>query len=164
MRGHLVAVWMSFSRVCCRTPCRPTVTLPCRCHRCPGGSRAGRRVRLPPPWSGRPSGSSAKWRHTIELYSRRPFEQVSVEDIAGAADVSRALFYRYFSGPADLFGAASRVAIDDLIARLRAPREGTPEEQLRSGVALLDKNAFVTWMSGQLVAMLTATGQYYSPS
>jgi AcrR family transcriptional regulator len=176
----------------------------------------------------------------IELYSRRPFEQVSVEDIAEAADVSRALFYRYFSGPADLFGAASRVAIDSLVARLTAPRQGTPEEQLRAGVAeyidfveqhstafvavvrnssaisadtkglveevrlaivdviktgagltgpmplidltiwcwtaameeatlnwlrdpLLDKDALVTWMSGQLVAMLTATGQFLAP-
>jgi AcrR family transcriptional regulator len=173
----------------------------------------------------------------IELYSRRPFEQVSVEDIAEAADVSRALFYRYFSGPADVFGAASRAAIDVLIARLTTPRTGTPEEQLRSGVAeyidfveqhptafvavvrnssaisadtkglveevrlaiidvirtgagltgpmplvdltiwcwtaameeatlrwlrdpLLSKDALVTWMTGQLVAMLMATGKH----
>jgi AcrR family transcriptional regulator len=71
----------------------------------------------------------------IELYSRRPFEQVSVEDIAEAADVSRALFYRYFTSPADVFGAASRVAIDGLVERLNAPRDGTPEERLRGGVA-----------------------------
>jgi len=173
----------------------------------------------------------------IELYSRRPFEQVSVEDIAEAADVSRALFYRYFSGPADVFGVASRVAIDGLIARLTTPRVGTPEEQLRTGVAeyidfveqhptafvavvrnssaisaetgglveevrlviidvikagagltgpmplvdltiwcwtaameeatlwwlrdpLLSKDAFVSWMTGQLVAMLMATGKH----
>src|SRR5262245_50303855 len=70
-----------------------------------------------------------------ELYSRRPFEQVSVEDITEAADVSRALFYRYFSGPADVFAAASRVAIDDLVGRLTTPREGSPEERLRGGVA-----------------------------
>src|SRR5262245_26456160 len=70
-----------------------------------------------------------------ELYGHRPFEQVSVEDIAEAAGVSRALFYRYFTGPADIFAAAARVAIDDLIARLRAPRGGRPQEQLRAGIA-----------------------------
>jgi AcrR family transcriptional regulator len=71
----------------------------------------------------------------IDLYGHRPFEQVSVEDIAEAADVSRALFYRYFTGPADIFAAAARVAIDDLIARLHAPRGGKPVEQLRAGLA-----------------------------
>lgn len=71
----------------------------------------------------------------VGLYSRRPFEQVSVEDIAGAAGVSRALFYRYFTGPADIFAAASRAAIDGLIARLTARRTGTPEERLRAGIA-----------------------------
>ncbi|TDV46060.1 TetR/AcrR family transcriptional regulator [Actinophytocola oryzae] len=69
----------------------------------------------------------------IGLYSRRPFEQVSVDDIADAAQVSRALFYRYFNGPADLFAAASRFAVDGLLVRLRAPRDGTPE-RLRLGV------------------------------
>jgi AcrR family transcriptional regulator len=91
----------------------------------------GTRRRLPPEERRRQLIDAA-----IELYSRRPFEQVSVEDITEAADVSRALLYRYFTGPADLFAAASRVAVDELLARLAAPREGTPEERLRIGVAV----------------------------
>jgi AcrR family transcriptional regulator len=71
----------------------------------------------------------------IELYSQRPFEQVSVEDIAEAADVSRALFYRYFTSPGELFAAASRVAIDGLVARLTTPAEGPLDQRLRHGVA-----------------------------
>ncbi len=90
----------------------------------------GTRRRLPPEERRRLLIDAA-----IELYSRRPFEQVSVEDIAEAAAVSRALFYRYFTGPADIFAVASRVAIDGLIARLTAPRGGKPEEQLRAGIA-----------------------------
>jgi len=90
----------------------------------------GTRRRLPPEERRRLLIDAA-----IGLYSRRPFEQVSVEDIAEAAAVSRALFYRYFTGPADIFAVASRVAIDGLIARLTAPRGGKPEEQLRAGIA-----------------------------
>ncbi|WP_158240325.1 TetR/AcrR family transcriptional regulator [Mycobacterium hubeiense] len=70
----------------------------------------------------------------IELYSTRPYERVSVDDITEAADVSRALFYRYFENPAQLFAAASRVAIDGLIARLTAVPDGTPHEQARQNV------------------------------
>lgn len=67
----------------------------------------------------------------VELYGRRP---LSVDDITEAADVSRALFYRYFANPAELFATASRSAIDGLVGRLTAPREGTPDEQLRAGL------------------------------
>lgn len=70
----------------------------------------------------------------IELYSTRPYERVSVDDITEAADVSRALFYRYFENPAQLFAASSRVAIDGLLARLTALPEGSPLEQARQNV------------------------------
>ena len=70
----------------------------------------------------------------VELYSTRPYERVSVDDITEAADVSRALFYRYFDNPAQLFAAASRVAIDGLVARLTALPDGTAVEQARQNV------------------------------
>jgi AcrR family transcriptional regulator len=71
----------------------------------------------------------------IELYGRRPYEQVTVDDIVTAADVSRPLFYRYFSGPSEIYVAALRFAADGLIARFSAPAEGTLLEQLRSLIA-----------------------------
>ena len=71
----------------------------------------------------------------VELYSTQPYERVSVDDITEAADVSRALFYRYFENPAQLFAAASRVAIDGLILRMTALPEGTAVEQARQNVA-----------------------------
>src|SRR4051812_4655468 len=68
----------------------------------------------------------------IELYGSRPYEQVSIDDIVAAADVSRPLFYRYFSGPNEIYLAALRFAADGLIARFSAPAEGTLLDQLRS--------------------------------
>lgn len=68
----------------------------------------------------------------IELYGRRPYEQVSVDDIAAAADVSRALLYRYFSSPKEIYEAALRFAADGLIARFSTHHEGSLLDQLRS--------------------------------
>lgn len=70
----------------------------------------------------------------ITLFSTRAFDQVSIDDIAAEADVSRALFYRYFSSPHDVFLAATATAIDGLIARLTAPGEGSLIEQLRAAL------------------------------
>lgn len=67
----------------------------------------------------------------ISLYSARSVDQVSVDDITAAADVSRALFYRYFSSTEELFQAATATALDGLIARFRTVYEGSLVEQLR---------------------------------
>lgn len=54
----------------------------------------------------------------LALFARGPHHQVTPEDIAAEADVSRALFYRYFSSMEELYLAALDVAMDGLTARL----------------------------------------------
>src|SRR5258705_6445391 len=46
----------------------------------------------------------------LELYSRSPGHQVSIEDVADAAGASRALVYHYFGGKHGLYVAALRTA------------------------------------------------------
>ncbi|MEV4314273.1 TetR/AcrR family transcriptional regulator [Actinocrispum sp. NPDC049592] len=100
----------------------------------------------------------------IELYGRRPYEQVSIDDIAAAADVSRALLYRYFSSPAEIYLASLRFAADGLIARFAAPCEGTLLEQLRSLIgefiafAEAHETAFVALLRGGSVVATAETG------
>lgn len=96
----------------------------------------------------------------VELYSTHPYERVSVDDITEAADVSRALFYRYFENAAQLFAAASRVAIDGLILRMTTLPEGTAVEQARQNVA-----EFVTFADQHksAVTALLRNGSAISP-
>ncbi|WP_237774513.1 TetR/AcrR family transcriptional regulator [Actinosynnema sp. ALI-1.44] len=100
----------------------------------------------------------------IQLYGTRPYEQVSIDDIAAAADVSRALFYRYFSSPTEIYVAALRSAADSLIARFAAPAEGPLLDQLRSLIgefisfAETHAAAFVALLRGGSVVATAETG------
>jgi len=80
----------------------------------------------------------ARRRHIIEaalwLFARRPPQDVSIDDIAEQADVSRALVYRYFPSTEAIHAAALRAATDDLIGRFTLSREGTLLEQLTASV------------------------------
>ncbi|PVE10959.1 TetR/AcrR family transcriptional regulator [Streptomyces scopuliridis] len=60
----------------------------------------------------------------LELFSRRSPEDVSIDEIAAAAGISRPLVYHYFPGKQNLYEAAVRRAADDLATRFLEPREG----------------------------------------
>ncbi|GAB3645455.1 TetR/AcrR family transcriptional regulator [Streptomyces sparsus] len=60
----------------------------------------------------------------LELFSSRSPDEVSIDDIAGAAGISRPLVYHYFPGKHSLYEAAVRVAADELASRFAEPHEG----------------------------------------
>ncbi|WP_433342717.1 TetR/AcrR family transcriptional regulator [Streptomyces sp. CA-253872] len=60
----------------------------------------------------------------LELFSRRPPADVSIDEIAAAAGISRPLVYHYFPGKLSLYEAALRRAADDLAHRFVEPHEG----------------------------------------
>ncbi|GAB2821122.1 TetR/AcrR family transcriptional regulator [Actinocorallia aurea] len=66
----------------------------------------------------------------LDLFSRRPPEEISIDDVAAAAGASRALVYHYFGGKQELYLAALRSAAKQLGDLLEAPTEGTPLERL----------------------------------
>lgn len=75
----------------------------------------------------------------LTLFARIGPEQVSVDDVTRAADVSRALFYRYFSNIVELRVAALRFVVDELTAHISAPVGDTLVDQLRNAIeAFLD--------------------------
>ncbi|NMH98829.1 TetR/AcrR family transcriptional regulator [Pseudonocardia sp. K10HN5] len=73
-------------------------------------------------------------RTALELYGRLPPDQLSADDVARAADVSRALFYRYFGNVAELHVAALGTVVDELISRIALPADGTLVDQLRAAL------------------------------
>lgn len=60
----------------------------------------------------------------LDLFSRKPPDEVSLDDVASAAGISRPLVYHYFPGKQSLYQAAVRVAADELAARFVEPRDG----------------------------------------
>ncbi|MBD0420034.1 TetR/AcrR family transcriptional regulator [Streptomyces sp. TRM S81-3] len=60
----------------------------------------------------------------LELFSRRSPDEVSIDEIASAAGISRPLVYHYFPGKLSLYEAALQRASDDLAARFVEPKEG----------------------------------------
>ncbi|GAA2660376.1 TetR/AcrR family transcriptional regulator [Streptomyces vastus] len=60
----------------------------------------------------------------LELFSRRSPDEVSIDEIASAAGISRPLVYHYFPGKLSLYEAALKRAADDLASRLVEPQEG----------------------------------------
>jgi AcrR family transcriptional regulator len=86
-------------------------------------------------------------------------ENVAVDDVTRAADVSRALFYRYFPNIAELRVAALTAVVDQILARISDPAGDTPLDQLRGALtAFLDvtrrhSRAYVALLrSGSVVA------------
>jgi AcrR family transcriptional regulator len=70
----------------------------------------------------------------LELFGARAPELVTVDDIVARADISRPLFYRYFSGIRELQVEALKTVTDGLIDGLAQMREGPPLERLRGVV------------------------------
>jgi len=71
----------------------------------------------------------------IDLFGHRRPEEVSVEDVAAAAGVSRPLVYRYFpGGKQQLYEAAVQGAADELIGRFAVPAEGPPTRRLSAAL------------------------------
>ncbi|MET9911729.1 TetR/AcrR family transcriptional regulator [Streptomyces sp. NPDC006476] len=60
----------------------------------------------------------------LELFSQRSPDDVSIDEIAAAAGISRPLVYHYFPGKLSLYEAALRRAAEDLASRFREPHQG----------------------------------------
>lgn len=66
----------------------------------------------------------------LDLFSHRPPDTVSIDDIAMAAGISRPLVYRYFTCKKSLYEIALRRAADELTALFEEPVEGPPVARL----------------------------------
>ncbi|MEU8483021.1 TetR/AcrR family transcriptional regulator [Streptomyces sp. NPDC048641] len=60
----------------------------------------------------------------LELFSHRSPDDVSIDEIAAAAGISRPLVYHYFPGKLSLYEAALRRAAEDLAQRFVEPHDG----------------------------------------
>lgn len=63
----------------------------------------------------------------VELFSRRPFEDISIDEIAETAGISRGLLYHYFPSKRDFYVAVVRTAVDELMTLIEPEDDGASE-------------------------------------
>jgi AcrR family transcriptional regulator len=75
----------------------------------------------------------------VELLGRRPYDEVSIDEIARAAGISKGLLYHYFPTKKDFVVAVLRQAVDQVTALTAPDPSLSPVEQIDAGLdAFLD--------------------------
>ena len=77
----------------------------------------------------------------LELLPTTPVQELTIDEVARRAGISRSLLFHYFATKRDYYTAVTRAAADLLWAHL-LPTPGTPAEQQISG--MLDR--YVDWV------------------
>jgi AcrR family transcriptional regulator len=68
------------------------------------------------------------------VFAAKPYEDVSIEDIAETAGVSKNLLYHYFAGKRELYLETIRSATEELLACTHADPELEPLERVRNSI------------------------------
>jgi len=70
----------------------------------------------------------------LTMFSERSYDEVSIDDLARAAGVSKGLLYHYFPTKRDLYVAALGFAARRLVEETTTACGGPPEERVRLGL------------------------------
>ena len=90
----------------------------------------------------------------VRMLAERPLEQISVEDIADQAGVSRGLLFHYFASKHDFHVAIVRHSSAEMLARTAPNTELAPIEILRDAMASYvdyvsdNRNSYVSLLRG----------------
>jgi AcrR family transcriptional regulator len=101
----------------------------------------------------------------LVLFSAHPADEVSLDDIAVQAGVSRALAYRYFGSRGEIYVAAMRTAADRLLGLLDPPHDSTPVARIIAAIHryfdFVEKHAtgFQTLLRGDPASHSGAVGE-----
>jgi AcrR family transcriptional regulator len=69
-----------------------------------------------------------------EMFSERPFDDVSIDDIAAAAGISKGLLYHYFQSKRDFYVAVVRHSADEMQVVTETDPDLPPLERLSAGL------------------------------
>ena len=70
----------------------------------------------------------------LKLFNTQPYDEVSVDDIAAEAGMSRALVYHYYGGKAGVFISALQQMGDDVVAAVAKAGADNPDNWLTAGL------------------------------
>ncbi|MCA9636998.1 MAG: TetR/AcrR family transcriptional regulator [Myxococcales bacterium] len=75
----------------------------------------------------------------LEIFGARSFDEISIDDIAAGAGISRGLLYHYFQSKRGFYVETVRHAAARLVDEVDTPRDLEPEARMRAGLgAYLD--------------------------
>jgi len=75
----------------------------------------------------------------IELFAERTYDDVSIDELAQAAGISKGLLYHYFPTKRDFYVATVKQAAQELLDRTATPEGMNPLDRVRAGLdAYLD--------------------------
>jgi AcrR family transcriptional regulator len=69
-----------------------------------------------------------------ELFSTHTYDELSIDDIARAAGISKGLLYHYFPSKRDYYVETVRTAAEDLVRKTETAAGAAPVERLRAGL------------------------------
>jgi AcrR family transcriptional regulator len=78
-----------------------------------------------------------------ELFNARPYDEISIDEIAASAGISKGLLYHYFAGKRGLYVEVVRAESD----RLREVTDAAGEDPIRAGL-----DAFLDYVAGRAQA------------
>jgi AcrR family transcriptional regulator len=88
----------------------------------------------------------------LKLFGERSYAEISIDEIAKAARISRGLLYHYFKNKRGFYTETVRHAAEQLVARVQSDDTLEPEQRTRAGVhAYLD---YVERYAGAYVVLL----------
>ncbi len=90
----------------------------------------------------------------LRLLVSRPIHQLSIDEVAAEAGISRGLLFHYFPTKRDYYIAVVEAAGQRMLKHARLPEEGTPEERLYA--ATLGFVSFVQRRRANYVALVRA--------
>lgn len=71
----------------------------------------------------------------LSLFGDRSYAEISIDDIAAAADISRGLLYHYFKSKRGFYTATVQYAAEQLVERVQTDPDLDPEARTRAGIA-----------------------------
>jgi len=75
----------------------------------------------------------------VDLFASRAYDEVSIDELARAAGISKGLLYHYFPTKRDFYVATVREAASNLVSLTATPEDMPPIERARAGMdAYLD--------------------------
>jgi AcrR family transcriptional regulator len=70
----------------------------------------------------------------IDMFSERPFDEISIDDIAASAGISKGLLYHYFPSKRDFYVAVVRHSADEMMAVTEGDLSLAPLDRLAAGL------------------------------
>ena len=71
----------------------------------------------------------------LEVFARQPYDEVSIEDLAERAAISKGLLYHYFPTKRDYYAAVVREAARQLVTLTDLPEAMPPAQRLLEGLS-----------------------------